>query len=624
MTDRQRRIQTLYEISLSIGPKATLTETADDALLEYLQKLNCSVGAVFQHHTTPDGSEYDTIVTIPADPESNATLQAMIDALPDGASDESLADQLPISDHTDDGAHFCLQELPDFGVLALGKHGGEIDDITRSSLRPLNEKLAEACRSKLIERRHRIERNRFEAVFDAIPEPVVNTVVDDGVERVKQVNTPFESVFGHSAAAARGQPIETLITPVDGEETGEQTEPTAVGGDEPATASYETEDGPCEFLVRRVAVGGPEADEYIHLYVDISVEKQHQQELERYERLVENLPIGVYRTTAGTDGEFRLVNQGLVDILEASSAGEFETISVSEIYAEGASREQFSDLLVEQGAVEDVELELRTLNGNTIWATVTGRAVEEDGETVFELALQDITERKERQQQLAVLNRVLRHNVRNAMNVIKGNTRLLSEAVETSEQSFIDAIERRVENLEQLSNKAGTMRSLFDQGREVTAIIEMEQLLEEVRADFESKHPEAELTVAVFNSIAVQADVRLKMAIHELLDNAVDHNDSPEPEVTVTVAPAESKPPDHWADITITDNGPGIHEDEWKAIESGQETPLQHGTGLGLWLVYWTVSLLGGEITISGLDSGTRIVLTLPRATGDQPPSQVD
>ncbi len=624
MTDRQRRIQTLYEISLSIGPKATLAETADDALLEYLQKLNCSAGAIFQHRSIPEGSEYETIVTIPEDPESNSTLQAVIDALPEVTSDHSLADALPVSGDTDDGAHFCLLELPEFGVLALGKHGGEITDEIRSSLRPLNEKLAEACRSKLIERRHRIERNRFEAVFDAIPEPVVNTVVDDGVERVKQVNSPFEATFGYSSEVARGKPIETLITPADGEESGEQADPTAVDRDEPVTASYETEDGPCEFLVRRVAVGGPEANEYIHLYVDISTQKQHQRELERYERLVENLPIGVYRTTAGPDGEFRLVNQGLVDILEASSASEFETISVSEIYPEGANREQFSDLLVEQGAVEDVELELRTLKGNTIWAAVTGRAVQEDGETVFELALQDITERKERQQQLAVLNRVLRHNVRNAMNVIKGNTRLLSDVVDTDFQPRIDAIEQRVENLEQLSNKAGTMRSLFDQGRQVTTVIEMEELLEEVSADFESKYPEADLTVAVFKSISVQADVRLKMALHELLDNAVDHNDSPEPDVTVTVAPAESKPPDSWADITITDNGPGIHEDEWKAIESGKETPLQHGTGLGLWLVYWTVSLLGGEITISGLDSGTRIVLTLPRPTGDQATSQAD
>ena len=614
MTDRQQRIQTLYEISLSIGSKGTLAETADDALLGYLQKLNCSVGAIFRHRSTAEGADYETIATIPAVPESNNTLQAAFGALPD--ANGPLDEQLPISGRTECGAHFCLFELPEFGVLAIGKHGGTVDEITRSALRPLNEKLAEACRSKLIETQHRIERNRFEAVFDAIPEPVVNTVVDDDrIERVKQVNTPFEETFGYSAAAAHGRPIGELIPP--GVTGGSSSEAAADESDQSET--FATADGAAEFLARRVAVGGPEADEYIHLYVDISDHKQHQRELERYERLVENIPIGVYRTTPGPDGEFRLVNQGLVDVLEADSASEFETLSVSELYDDPASREQFSELLIEQGSVDGVELAFQTLKGNSIWVTVTGRAVEEDGETVFELALQDITERKERQQQLAVLNRVLRHNLRNAMNVIKGNTQLLGEAVDERHQSQIDAIEQRVENLEQLSNKAGTMRSLFDQGREVTSAVEMRDLLAELRDAFESSYPGATLSVEAFDPVAVQADVRLKMALHEILDNAVVHNDSAEPAVSVTVTPAGSKPSDRWVDVTITDNGPGVPEDEWQAIETGEETPLQHGTGLGLWLVYWTVSLLGGDIELSTVESGSQIVLTLPRATTDGP-----
>jgi len=614
MTDRQQRIQTLYEISLSIGSKGTLAETADDALLGYLQKLNCSVGAIFHHRSAAEGADYETIATIPAVPESNNTLQAAFGALPD--ADRPLSEQLPISGRTEEGAHFCLLELPNFGVLAIGKHGGRVDEITRSALRPLNEKLAEACRSKLIETQHRIERNRFEAVFDAIPEPVVNTVIDDdGIERVKHVNTPFEETFGYSAAATHGRPIGALVTPVV--TGGSGFEVAADEGDESET--FATADSAADFLVRRVAVGGPEADEYIHLYVDISVHKQHQRELERYERLVENIPVGVYRTTPGPDGEFRLVNQGLVDILEADSASEFETLSVSELYADPTTREQFSDLLAEQGSVDGIELEFQTLKGNPIWVAVTGRAVEEDGETVFELALQDITERKERQQQLAVLNRVLRHNLRNAMNVIRGNTQLLSEAVGTQHHPQIDAIEQRVANLEQLSNKAGTMRSLFDQGREVTATVEMSDLLDELKADFQSSYPSACFRVEAFDPVSVQADVRLKMALLELIDNAVVHNTEPEPAVSVAVSPAESKPPDCWVDITITDNGPGIPPEEWQTIETGEETPLHHGTGLGLWLVYWTVSLLGGEIAMSTVESGSQIVITLPRATTEQP-----
>ena len=609
MTDRQQRIQTLYEISLSIGSKGTLVDTADDALLGYLQKLNCSVGAIYRHRSSAERADYETIATIPAVPESNNTLQAAFGALPD--ANRPIGEQLPISGQTEEGAHFCLFELPDFGVLAIGKHGGRVDEITRSALRPLNEKLAEACRSKLIETQQRVERNRFEAVFDAIPEPIVSTVVDDdGIERVKHINTPFEKTFGYSAEAARGRPIGALITPVV---TGSShTQITADRSDESET--FATADGTAEFLSRQVAVNGCESKEYIHLYVDISEQKQHQHELERYERLVENLPIGVYRTTPGPDGEFRLVNKGLVDILEAETASDFETMTVSDLYIGATKRSQFSELLLEQGSVDGIELELQTLKGNPIWAAVTGRAVQENGETVFELALQDVTERKERQQQLTVLNRVLRHNLRNAMNVIKGNTRLLGEAVDASFEPHIAAIEQRVDSLEQLSNKAGTMRSLFDQGREVTTSVEMSGLLAELKAEFESSYPEATISIETADPVSVQADVRLKMALDELLDNAVVHNDNPQPAVTVSVSGSTVKPPSRWVDITVSDNGTGIPTEEWQTLENGEETPLQHGTGLGLWLVYWTVSLLGGTIERSIVDSGSQVVLTLPRA----------
>ena len=621
MIDRQQRIQALYEISLSIGPKETLEATADNALSGYLQKLNCSVGAIFQRTIEDGGVRYEVTATIPASPYGNDTLRAAIEHLP-GTVEEQLSfiTELPITGTTDDGSHYYLMELPEFGVIVLGKRGGEIDEITRSALKPLNEKLAEACRSQLVEGQLRTERNRFEAVFDAIPEPVANTVIEHGEERVKRVNRTFENTFGYDEHTARDRPVDDLISPEA--ETAADGSPTSLhDGSEPREVRCETDDGVSEFLFRRVPVDSPDSREYIHLYVDIGSQKQRQQELERYERLVENLPIGVYRTTPGPEGEFRLVNGGLVDILEGSSRTEFKQLSVTDIYVDPDERRRFSDQLLEQGSVDGVELELQTVDGNPVWCEVSGIAVEEDGETVFELALQDITERKERQQQLAVLNRVLRHNLRNAMNVIRGNTALLSEGIDDEGlQTYVTAIEQRVANLEQLSEKAGTVRSLFDQGREVNVTCDVGELLDELEAEFEETHPSATLRIDDFDPVAIWADVRLKMALMEIVDNAVVHNDQPEPVVTVSVEPSETKPADSWVDIRITDNGPGIPDDERRAIETGQETPLQHGTGLGLWLVYWTVSLLGGEIAIDDHPSGTRIVLTLPRASGDRSP----
>jgi hypothetical protein len=67
MSTPQQRIQVLYEISLSVGAKGDLTETARTALSAYLQKLNCSAGAIIERCHTQEGRvNYQTVAMIPS------------------------------------------------------------------------------------------------------------------------------------------------------------------------------------------------------------------------------------------------------------------------------------------------------------------------------------------------------------------------------------------------------------------------------------------------------------------------------------------------------------------------------------------------------------------------------
>jgi signal transduction histidine kinase len=76
----------------------------------------------------------------------------------------------------------------------------------------------------------------------------------------------------------------------------------------------------------------------------------------------------------------------------------------------------------------------------------------------------------------------------------------------------------------------------------------------------------------------------------------------------------------------VTDDGPGIPEAERRAILSGEEQPLYHASGLGVWFVKWAVRLVGGELDIADNEPrGTVVTLRLPThptvesttATGD-------
>ncbi len=79
----------------------------------------------------------------------------------------------------------------------------------------------------------------------------------------------------------------------------------------------------------------------------------------------------------------------------------------------------------------------------------------------------DISEQKQREQRLTVLNRVLRHNIRNDVTVIRGHLELLSDDRESEHIAIIAAVSRisvvecvvhQIENLLSDETRTTTLR----------------------------------------------------------------------------------------------------------------------------------------------------------------------
>jgi signal transduction histidine kinase len=225
--------------------------------------------------------------------------------------------------------------------------------------------------------------------------------------------------------------------------------------------------------------------------------------------------------------------------------------------------------------------------------------------------LNDVTELVEREQRISVLNRILRHNVRNELNVATGHLELA--ATETPEPAS-EHIERAMESTERViefAEKARRVqRTLTESDRQVA--VDLAPLLRRVAERARERFPEADITVEGPSDGALEATVvdedLLERALVELVENGVIHSDREAPSVVVRAR----SDPDGVA-VSVADDGPGIPESETAVLTAGRETQLEHASGLGLWLVRWTASLSSGELSFHENDPrGSVVTITVP------------
>ena len=228
------------------------------------------------------------------------------------------------------------------------------------------------------------------------------------------------------------------------------------------------------------------------------------------------------------------------------------------------------------------------------------------------VSLRDITDRERRRQRLEVLNRIVRHNLRNQTDVIKANTEVVAAELTDNElEERLDAAMDSADSLTELSQKAKRIQAVVDGSSEQTTV-ELDELLDGIAAESERRWPAATVTVEQCPECTVETGRdALAFALDNLVENAVEHTGTePTVRLTATVDPTKEPYP---VTVTVADDGPGIPDREVEVLEAGTETPLKHGSGLGLWVTNWTVRELGGELAFPERGpGGTTAAIRLP------------
>lgn len=222
--------------------------------------------------------------------------------------------------------------------------------------------------------------------------------------------------------------------------------------------------------------------------------------------------------------------------------------------------------------------------------------------------VRDVRARRHRQQKLDVLSRVLRHNVRNKLNLIFGHAQIIRDADDTHLQSAASQIEEAADELMALSEKARTAQTEVGFNPAVEQQTDIAELVQHLAVQFRREYPAARLTTDLPEKLVVNTPKSYRIAVSELVENAIEHNPGETPVVRICLERRNDG-----VYTMIEDECPPIPTTDRKAINDGKETPLVHSLGIGLWLANWVADTVGGQLELERLedDSGNRATIAL-------------
>ena len=267
-------------------------------------------------------------------------------------------------------------------------------------------------------------------------------------------------------------------------------------------------------------------------------------------------------------------------------------------------------------SLEDVDLSAEQVR--TIKIPETGRVIEADTTAMTDrydrplgaaVAFYDITDQKRRQERIQVLNRVLRHNLRNELTGARGYAQLLAAEPENAAE-FAERITEHHDRLTSMGEKAQRIERMLELDRDATGSTPVSEIVSDsisaVNTGGDGTIDPGRVTTSIPDVALTRVNPAiLQMVLVELLENAIEHAEDPE----IGIRFRES---DHA--LVVTDTGPGIPDIEIEVLRTETETPTKHGQGLGLWLIKWGVDRLGGSVDIDADNSGTRVEVVLPAA----------
>ena len=377
---------------------------------------------------------------------------------------------------------------------------------------------------------------------------------------------------------------------------------------------------PYEFSSAPFYDGGGEVAGFVGVGRDITERREREATLTRFKQAIEQTGHAVCFTD--TNGTIEYVNPAFEDLTGYSleeargetprllQSGEHDNVFYEEMWEQITAGEVWEGMITDQRK-----------SGTMYRAHQTIAPVTHEGTTLGFVAVQDeITSKQLQKEHMSVLHRILRHNLRNYLNVIYARADFLDRVLtDDSQRAHVRKITEQAEKLETLSEQIQAGKETLEHLSPPFSTVPVNELYDDITSSLGDVATSATMALDYPAEQPVYVPERLKLALRELLENALKHTEHVSPSITTRVRVDEER---DQVSITVEDDGSSIPEIVCETLQQGEETDLRHLTGVGLWLVKWIVTALGGTLNIDTADvSGSRVTITTPFASSQKPMS---
>ncbi|PSP93181.1 hypothetical protein BRC91_10575 [Halobacteriales archaeon QS_4_62_28] len=352
-------------------------------------------------------------------------------------------------------------------------------------------------------------------------------------------------------------------------------------------------------------------------FQDITERKEREQELRLRTRAMDEAGVGISIADATEpDTPLVYVNDAFTDV---TGYDREDALGTNCRFLQGPeTKEPAVDVVrdaIRNEETRTTELLNYRADGTPFWNELTVTPVTDSaGDTSHFIGIQrDVTSRKRRERLIGVLNRVLRHNLRNGMTIVAGMGETIAAAADGEIAAQAETVAETARDLMNVSEKAKAAETAF-RDDPAPRSLDVVTVVEQTVAELQAAQPEATIRCELPGEQQAIATDRLEMVLTELVENAIAAGGS-----QVTVAVVSPDDDEERVTVEVRDDGPGLPAMEARVLKQASESPVDHASSFGLWMVNWLVTEMGGEVDVAAED-GTTVTVALQQGHRDDVP----